>query len=184
VRYFELFDDIEVPGRWHLGEVTSSGIARTDLLRGVPIDVADALTTSITHPGRPLEFCLTSFGIPVASEQLADAITSVAAADVQRLPLRISGCNGYEVLNAMRSVACLDESQSDFMKWVPGDHRADLIGQYRMVIKLVIDPMLVPEDAHTFRVTGWPVALLVSEVVKRVMEERGCLGGKFILVSP
>jgi len=53
-----------------------------------------------------------------------------------------------------------------------------------MVIKLVIDPMLVPEDAHTFRVTGWPVALLVSEVVKRVMEERGCLGGKFILVSP
>jgi hypothetical protein len=35
------------------------------------------------------------------------------------------------VLNAVRVVSCLDEGESEFIKWKAHDHRPDFLGQYR-----------------------------------------------------
>jgi hypothetical protein len=138
------------------------------------------LKGTVSHPGRVLDFTLTSFNVPVVRGRVADAVRGVAGSDVQCLPVDIAGQPGMIALNALRVVRCLDETRSEFIKWTNEDRRADLAGQYRQVTKLVLAHDAVPTDAHFFRVEGWLVALVVSEAVKEAMEGIGCLGAKFI----
>lgn len=184
MKYFELLDDISLLNRWHLGEVTLNDGIEPRLRAGIPFEQTGNLTAPVTRPGRVLDFSLTSFAVPVATRQLAEVVAAVAGPDVQKLPVDIAGQAGMMVLNAVRVIRCLDEGRSEFIKWTKQDHRADLAGQYRQVTKLVLDSRAIPSDAHFFRVEGWLVALIVSEAIKNAMEREGCLGAKFIEVTP
>ncbi|WP_408022408.1 imm11 family protein [Sorangium sp. Soce836] len=177
MRHFQLVDDVSIPQRWHIGEVTADDGWEPPFWAGSAFQGSPIAT--ISRPGIPLDFSLTSFAVPVATRRVAQAIGSVADDDLQRIPLRIHGHVGFEVLNALRVVKCLDESRSEFTKWTERDHRADLAGQYRGVTKLRIEPANVPNDAHFFRIEGWLVALIVSDSVKLAMEQIGCRGAKF-----
>jgi hypothetical protein len=186
VRYFQLVDDVHVPGRWHIGDVSASSEPVPDLLSKQRLATDIALSAPVSHRGRVLEFCLNSFGVPVAKRTLADVIKAEAGTDVQVVPIIIVGNqqhDGFAIPHCLRSVECLDEAKTDFIKWTSKDHRPELAGQYRMVINLAIDPRKVPPDAHFFRVLGWPVALIVSQAVKEVMEKTGCVGAKFDAAS-
>jgi hypothetical protein len=185
VRYFELDDDVHVPGRWHIGDVSASSDPVPDLLstHRLPADIM--LSAPVDHRGRALEFCLTSFGVPVAKRTLADVIKTAAGTDVQVVPIIIFGqpVDRFAIPHCLRTVECLDETRTEFMKWTSEDHRPELAGQYRMVVNLAIDPKKVPADVHFFRVWGWEVALIVSQAVKEVMERTGCLGARFDAVT-
>jgi hypothetical protein len=183
MRYFRLVDDVNIPGRWHVGEITGADGASHEFDAGAAVDVEGALSAGVTHEGRALEFSLTSFAVPVASRALAEAIADVAGRDVQRIALKLGGRAGFEVLNATRSFDCLDETRSEFVEWTAGDHRADLAGQYRMVPRLHVDARRIPADARLFRVARWSIALVVTEDVKAAMERVGCLGAKFLEVT-
>jgi hypothetical protein len=197
-RFFDLMDDVTVPRRWHIGEVLRSDGSEPLLRSGVVFEsehgdqrlrspaaaardsrTRPLLTAELTHPGRPLDFCLTSFAVPVARQTLAEVVAGVVGADVQDIPIRVDNQLGFSVLNALRVVRCLDEDRSEFIKWTERDHRSDLAGKYRMVTQLRLDPRRIPEDAHFFRLKDWEVALIVSEQVKVAMERVGCLGAKF-----
>lgn len=179
-KYFRLLDDVHVAGRWHLGEVLRhDSDLPFELWAGAPVPAEGLFHVQITHSGVALDFSLTSFAVPVANSKLAMAIESVAGGDLQRLPVMIPGHEGFELLNSVRVIRCLDERRSEFVKWTEKDHRADLAGQYRMVTKLRIVAPEVPAGAHFFRVDGWPIALVVSEQVKNSMQIAGCLGAKF-----
>lgn len=182
MRYFELTDDVEVPGRWHLSAVTAPDGSEPSLRTGA-VASATPLTTRASRPGRALAFCLTNFAVPVADSRVVSAFARVADGDVQRLAVSIPGHAGFEVLNVLRVVRCLDEARSEFTKWTTRDHRADLAGEYRMVTRLRLDPRAIPPDAHAFRVEGWLIALIVSEPVKEAMEKAGCLGARFSEVT-
>ncbi len=121
--------------------------------------------------------------MPIARSLLATAIEGVADGDVQRLPLSAGDHDGFEVVNALRVIKCLDEGRSEFMKWTVNDHRADFAGQYRMVTNLKVKSDAIPDGAHVFRMEGWLVALIVSETVKLAMENAGCFGAKFVEVT-
>jgi hypothetical protein len=150
-----------------------------ELWAGTRAPEGASVLAKVSHAGAALDFCLTSFAVPVARRQLGQAIAPIAGRDLQRLPIEISGCAGFEVLNSVRVIKCLDERLSKFTKWTEKDHRADLAGQYRMVTRLKIDLRLLPTSAHFFRLEGWRIALIVSERVKSAMENAGCLGAKF-----
>ena len=182
MRYFDLSDDVAVPGRWHLGEVRRADGTEPRLRAGMPLEPVEPLTVSVTHPGRVLEFSLTSFGIPIASAKLGEQIAALAPGDVQLVPVKIGGQEGMVALNALRLIECVDEAQSIFSKWTERDHRRDLAGQYRQFVRLVLDSKAIPLDAHFFRVKGWKIALIVSEVMKQRMEEAGCFGARFVSV--
>jgi hypothetical protein len=183
MQYFRLTDEVEIPGRWHLGQVFDGDRSRDDFLAGKRLAEPNALSVEISHTGLSLNFCLTSFAVPVAVTALGEAILRCAGSDLQLFTLRILPGLNHDVLNATRSIVCLDEQRSEFMKWLPGDHRPDLVGQYRMVPRLIVDPTRVPADAHFFRIAGWRVALIVSQSVKDAMETQGCFGAKFCSVS-
>jgi hypothetical protein len=183
MKYFELYDVVEIPERWHLGDVLSEDGTEPDLSCGIPYLQQEALRSSMTYGEKALDFCLTSFAVPIGTRRVADAIGKIAGADLQSIPVDIRGAYGMMVLNATRVVRCLDETKSEFIKWTAQDHRSDLAGQYRQVTRLVIDPNRVPPAAHFFRIEGWLVALVVSEAVKSALLEAGCLGAKFVQLT-
>jgi hypothetical protein len=180
--FYRLLDDVQIPGRWHLGETRSPDGDEKWLDGGEPCE-EDEVVVEVTHPGVVLDFSLTSFNAPIATRALALAIASIGGADIQLVRASIAGQVGFDLLNAVRVVSCLDERQSEFIKWKAGDHRSDLIGQYRQVTRLVLDPTRIPPGAHIFRVDGWRVALIVSEKLRSEMERVGCRGARFQPVS-
>lgn len=114
---------------------------------------------------------------------MAQVVFAAAHGDVELVPLSVAGQTGFEVLNALRIVRCVDEARSEFIKWTKDDHRADLAGQYRQITRLRLDTDAIPEDADLFLIESWRVALIVSDVVKDAMEHAGCLGAKFAAVT-
>lgn len=183
-RFYRLMEDMTVSDRWHVGEIESDGDSVSDALwTGRRWTNGQDLHGSVSHAGRQLDFFLTSFAVPIATVRLAGAVAGVAGADLQRIPVLIDNATGYEVLNALRVIKCVDEQRSEFIKWTKDDHRADKAGQYRSVTRLLLDAKLVPEHAQIFRIDGWKVCLIVSEAVKGVMEEVGCFGASFELVT-
>lgn len=182
MRYFKLTDDVEIPGRWHLGLITLQNGSEVSLVSGPAADAASS-TARLSRPGKPLDFCLSSFAVPVVRRGLADAIKAVAPDDVQRLPVEIPGHAGFEVLITLRVIKCLDEHLSEFTKWTVNDHRADLAGQYRMVTRLRVRPEAIPATVNLFRIEGWLIGLIVSEPIKRAMEASGCIGARFVEVG-
>jgi hypothetical protein len=180
MQYFHLRDDVAIHGRWHLSDVLLPDGSEPPLDSGTTIHDRAPLTAIVSHPGRVLEFTLTSFNVPVVTPGLARAVADVAGPDVECLPLRVADQSGLMVLNALRVLRCLDEGRSEFIKWTKLDHRADLAGQYRQVTRLALARDAIPADAHFFRIEGWLVALVVSERVKKAMERVGCFGAQFL----
>jgi hypothetical protein len=180
--YYRLFDDLYIPNRWHLGDIVSPDgddpFLNTNTIYNGPIP----LDCELYKKGCALPFCFTCLGIPVASEEITKAICDIAKHDVQCIPTNISGKCKAMVINVLREVECLDENRSEYMKWTKDDHRSDLAGQYRMITRLIIDPTVIPEDAHMFRVKGW-VAIIVSSDVRAAMEKVGCYGAKYTNVQ-
>src|SRR5262249_27742359 len=98
-RYYRLLDDVAIPKRWHLGSAALADGKEPSLWAGIRFDSSERPVIPVTHPGRVLEFSLTSFAVPVASKELAAAISTVAGTDLQRVPVEIAGQQGMVVLN-------------------------------------------------------------------------------------
>jgi anthranilate phosphoribosyltransferase len=67
------------------------------------------------------------------------------------------------------------------MSWKAEDGRPEKVGEYRYVHGMRIDPTRVG-DARIFRTWGWRIALVVSEDLKRAIEEAGLTGARFVEV--
>jgi hypothetical protein len=184
MRYFDLTDELSIPGRWHLGDVMRGGDSMKVKLESRRPVADGPVDVMVTDKGRSLDFSLTAYNVPIASDRLALAIALVAGADLQRLPAVIGGRRGYEVLHCTHLVDCLDEGRTEFTKWTKDDFRPDKAGEYHIVRGLTVDTDRIPPDAHFFRIAGWAVALIVSEELKAAMEHAGCLGARFADVSP
>src|SRR5262249_40613377 len=78
MRYFRLLDDVHVPGRWHIGDVTATSDLVLDLLSNQRLAADTALFAPVSHRGKALDFCFTSFAVPVAKRKLVDAIKASA----------------------------------------------------------------------------------------------------------
>lgn len=179
-QYFRLVDDIMVPKRWHLGVLALADGTEPRLRAGIRYELTETPSIPVTHEGRVLEFTLTSFAVPIVTPKLARVIAATSGADVQCLPVDIVGHPGMMALNAVRVIRCLDETRSEFIKWTKQDHRADLAGQYRQIMRLVLDRATIPPDVNVFRIWGSLIELVVSDTVKEAMERVGCFGAKFI----
>jgi len=182
MQLFRLLDDMTVVDRWHLGDHTFVGSAPRSMQAGEPLLAEAELSVPVTQPGRPLAYSETAFGLPIACLPLARAISAVSPSDVQFVRLQVRGLrlsSDYAVLNCLQIVECLDEGRSQFIKWGEEDGRPDRLGQYRAVTRLAIAREKVPGNVHFFRIKGWSIALVVSDVVREAMEVAGCEGAVF-----
>src|ERR1700733_13277824 len=116
MHYYRLNEDVEIPNRLHIGKVLRGSSTALDLLNGHPVDQTE-LHTEVTTPGRILDFFLTNFAVPIARKELADVIQRISGECAQLLPITIGSANEFCVINATKTVDCLDEQQSEFIKW-------------------------------------------------------------------
>jgi hypothetical protein len=185
MRYFDLYDDVYVPGRWELGDPKhQQGPAFEDpyaFIDGRPLNVEERLTFPVDRPGKPLDFSLAGIGVtPVISARAVPIFTELAPSDVQLIPIEIEGQpDPYFILNATRLIRCIDDARSaEVLYWLPEDERPEKTGTYRDVYGMRIDPAKVGE-AKVFRTWGWSIVLIVSEDIKDAMERMGVTGAKF-----
>lgn len=182
-RYFKLSDDVYVPGRWELGaplDERGQKIWTWLFRRGEPAEVVGPIRIPLSRPGRPLEFSVAGAAVPIVHQKVAAILAELASDDIQLIPVRLeSQAEGYFILNVLRVVKCIDDAACEEVQyWTPEDGQPDLVGEYRAVAGMRIDPTKVG-DARVFRPWGWPVVLIVSEVIQAAMERAGISGARF-----
>jgi hypothetical protein len=183
-RYFDLSDDMTVPGRWLLGTPTDLQGGELDapwaFTDGTPIPNPGRLKLPVDVPGRALDFSLAALAIPVVHARVASIFAQLAPEDVQTFPVEVSGQpEQFCILVATKLIRCIDERASRHVrKWTPEDGRPEKVGEYRDVRGMRIDPSQVG-DTKVFRPWGWPVVLIVREDIKEALERMGATGMEF-----
>ncbi|RKH87875.1 hypothetical protein D7Y21_17355 [Corallococcus sp. AB045] len=187
-RFFDLFIDAYVPGRWYFKTPThADGRPLEDpwvFTDGVFIPDPGPLHIPLSRPGNPLDFTSAGVGVtPVLSTRAAEVFRTLAPNDVQLFPVQVEGqVEPYFLLVAARTVRCIDEVATEEVQfWRPEDGQPEKVGEYRDIGGLRIDKGKVV-DERVFRLWGWRPALIVDEVLKAALEQTGIVGGKFVEV--
>jgi len=182
-RYFDLFDDVYVPGRWELGApVDDKGqkLWAWIFSEGKLAEIKGYLRVPLYCPGKPLDFSIAGAAVPVVRTNVAALLAAMAPGDVQLIPVEVdSQPEPYFLMNVTRIVKCIDEQAStEVQHWTAEDGEPERVGEYRAVHGMRIDPAKVG-DAKVFRPWGWTVTLIVSEDIKEALEREGVTGVTF-----
>ncbi|MFP2912650.1 imm11 family protein [Pyxidicoccus sp. 3LFB2] len=181
--FFDLFDDVSVPGRWHLGSpVDAEGREADDFgyfTQGHAVKAPGPLRISCTEPGTPLDYSLGGLNVPIVHARVAEVFTRLAPQAVQLLPVEIEGqSEPYFILVVTRRVRCIDESASEIERWTEANGVPEVVGEYMSVRDLHIDKSRVGNE-QIFRLQDWEVVILVSEELKDALERSQATGFKF-----
>ncbi len=183
-RFFRLFDDVYIPGRWHLGSPVDANGKEVDdfgyFTQGQAVKDPGPLRMSYDVPGKPLDYSLGGVSVPVLHPRVAQVFTELAPDDVQLLPVEIEEQpEPYFILVVTRRIQCIDEQASEIERWTVEDGVPEMVGQYRFVSKLRIDKSRIG-NAHVFRPEGWEIVILVSEDIRAALERIQATGVKFL----
>jgi hypothetical protein len=182
--YYELEEDLYIQGRWQLdGPIDDEQRDERDFRQGRRVELRGSLRAPIITQGIALDFTQTVGVVPILSGRIANAIRDIIKDHTQLFPVQIDGHHGFEVLNVTRLVHCVDEERSDFLKWKEEDKRPDLLGHYRMIRRLRLDPARIPQTLHVFRIMGWELPLIVSQAFVDAILPLNPIGPKLELVT-
>jgi hypothetical protein len=134
----------------------------------------------ISSPGPRSDLNITCFNTIVVSERVAASIDTAAHSEIQLIPVRIEGDpDSWQILNPLTIVDCIDYQRSIITDFYP-DAFEDVTraGKPRGILRLTIHPQSIG-DNHIFRVKNWTVAVIVSELIKGVLEEEWAIGLRF-----
>ncbi|WNG20589.1 imm11 family protein [Cystobacter fuscus] len=173
MRYFTLLTGPASRQCWRLAEpVDAQGHKLGNpyiFTDGKPVSVEGRLKVAVTTAGKPLDFSLAgASNTPIVSERLAKLLAQGAPDDVQLLPVDVEGqSEPHSILVATRTVRCIDDPNCVEVKhWTPKDGYELVVGQYKAIQGLRIDPTKVGQP-QVFRPWGWTVALIVSENIQQ-----------------
>jgi len=187
MKYYRLRDDINVPGRWYLGDIMH---VDNWLYRNPPIDFMESSmsTMKLYKDGDEIDFTLTErYSVPIVSEDFVFALAGIEEVDqpfrgVIFNEVSIVGKSSFKKYFTMAietQVDCIDESRSEFKKFEVNDPvRPDLAGEYSAFYKLVLNSDKI-KNVHLFRLKKYLSAIIVSGEVKSRLELSGITGVVF-----
>ncbi|HYO55149.1 imm11 family protein [Archangium sp.] len=184
MRYHELFFDSRIRDQWVLADPIDEHGEELDpwqFFSGHPIELAGTPRISLAAPGRALDFSFTTLSIPVAHGRIVSIFERLGLQQqIQFLPVEVADQKEpYFIANVLRIIHCIDDARCERVEyWRPEDRAPDRVGDYRLVKGLRIDPYQAG-DADIFRPRGWSSVLLVSERLKRALEDRQVGGIRF-----
>ncbi len=148
----------------------------------------DDITVDIVDKGLATDFNLANFNIPIVSKRLGDVVESVAKNQIQRIPISIGDDRGWEILNILNLVECLDYERSviDYHAEIPSDpaivETLKNSGKPRGVRLLRIDGRKAC-GFHIFRISDWTIPIIVSAALKNALEDAGVTGLSYRSIS-
>ena len=182
MKYYRLSDDVESMGRWFLkGPTDTMGrLVDADLLsQGKRTDGFELLRYSLRRQGKPLALTFADFDVLVGNAQSTNALCDISPKGVQIIHTEIETSEdilkNYYVINITDTVRCMDETNSDIVRWTASDGRPEKIGHYRMVTHLSIIGSLAAGH-HIFRLAGWEVAVIIDDKTKNILQEQQTTG--------
>jgi hypothetical protein len=185
-RFYELVADPKATSRWFLKSPLASDGSEIDprtFTKGEPVDALDGLSLPIRRGGTVVDVNFCDFDMIVAPSTLGDALESEIGVQMQRIPISVAGHDHvYEIWNLCSLVDCIDESRSIFTKWTDADGRPDKIGDYRMFVSLRINGASA-SGRDIFRLSRWPITVVVSEKVKDILERASATGISFVRID-
>ncbi|QSQ12363.1 imm11 family protein [Myxococcus landrumensis] len=144
------------------------------------------IKAQVYHPGRKRTFMFAGVeGTPIVSQEIANALRTLAPADVQLFPVTVEGdAEPYFVVNAIKVIDCIHEEHCEEVQHYGADADTfpEYAGEYRWIYGLRIDPAKT-EGAQIFRLKKFKNALIVSEEIKTALEHIGNLGVSFERVT-
>ncbi|NMO16617.1 hypothetical protein HPC49_21625 [Pyxidicoccus fallax] len=184
-RYFDLKIDVDVKGRWYLGDpMDLSGREIDDIwqfIDGRKVEDPGPLRIPLYRPGRPLDIEFAGAGqAPILSSRAAAVFRELAADDVQLFPAEVEGqSEAFYLLNVARTARCIDDAACEEARlYTAADDAPDKIGRYHVVSGLRIDKSKVRYE-RVFRLWGWSSPIIVDESIKAALEQVGIVGGRF-----
>lgn len=185
-QYYQLLDDMRLPGRWLLGsplDERKNEIDPWQFKDGALLELECVPWFPLDVPGSPLDFSWAAFSIPVVHERFAKLFERLHVDGAQFIPVQVEDHPGnWYILNALRTIHCIDDARcGEVQYWKPEDNRPDKLGEYRAVYAMRIDSTKVG-DVRIFRPWGWRVALIVAEDIKQAIEAEGLSGARFVEV--
>jgi hypothetical protein len=164
-----------------------SGSFSTELGDDISFDDGEKIPFSITKAiyklTDPLQGDLTDHlsidEIPglVFSDRLCQLFHNMMITNLQYFPLTIINaskdevCEGYNIVNILGVVDCVDRVASDLEYFDSGD--------IEFVNKLVLDETKIPSELDIFRLAGRTTMVIVSQVVKDAIIGAGMTGCVF-----
>ena len=180
MKYFRVEDSFDIRNRWYLGDPWADEIELDARLftkcKGYPDK--DVLDVPVEKGINPLDFTLGSFDMPVVKTNIGQMIESLAAADVQRIPVRIGRFDEYEILNVLTLRNAIDEELSEISRWEEKDGRPEKVGKYFAIGELVLREKQI-NHAKIFRLKDWELPLIVCETIKLNLERLNTTGISF-----
>ncbi|MHA7627741.1 imm11 family protein [Corallococcus sp. M7] len=152
---------------------------------GHPLPDPGPIKARVRSPGPKRAFVFAGVErTPVVSEAVANVFRLHAPGDVQLFPVRVEGeADGYLVVNAARTVDCIDEAKCrEGQHYAEDDPFPEYAGEYRWINGLRIDPART-DGAHVLRPKRFRTAFIVSEEIKEALEQVGNLGVVFERVT-
>jgi hypothetical protein len=188
MKYYQIRGDAGGPDCWHLTSPTDANgrlLEDWEFSMSRHVEVATPLTITISiysFGPRPLDWSFSTFDMPVVAKKVGNAVKEFACDTIELFPAKVTGhLADYYILNTLACPKCLDESRSEFLRWLPEDNRPDKEGKYKQVTKLFIKPEAV-EGLHIFRIWGWEF-VIISEILKQKLDELKVTGVSYKLVT-
>lgn len=186
MKYYRLIDDINYFQRWYLGDIieVEDNWQFTDGRYLDEYTTTDQLHVSIKQDGKPMDYTTTeAYNVPIVSGRIKAQLSQFDG--LQFIPVRIEGKEvdfGYFIMIVTNRKSFVNEDLSEFGKFVENDPvRPDKAGYYSWFTKLILDREKVNGE-DVFRIEKAETYLIISEKVKKAMEDIKATGIKFIEV--
>lgn len=141
----------------------------------------------VSYNGYPRAFNIATLNIPIVSKRFGDVISILCDGYIQRIPVVIENHADWEILKILHCVECLDYKRSS-IDYYPADlsdpwiaMNPEKAGCPRGVRNLRVEHKQCAGKV-VFRIRKWEVPIIVSESLKRLIEQEGLTGVKFIQV--
>lgn len=180
--FYRLLADPKAVKRWYLKaplDASGNELDARVFTQGLRYLGALPLMIPLRRYGDLVDFNFGDFDMVVTPAKINAEIERQLGPQVQRISVEIeSGNKDFEILNVLDVVRCIDKQSSEFTIWTENDGRPDKTGQFRMITQLRIDANAA-EGHCLFRIAEWPITLIASEDIKKILESNVTTGVAF-----
>jgi len=175
--YFELFCDLRAPDRrWYLNGPwgVDGRLLDEAFTSGRKYEGPAPVTCAIGTAGPALELTMTEELVPILNDRAAAIFSAHIGKDAQLVQARVSGFDTtLWAVNVLAIADCIDDAKcKEVTRWTAADGNPSLIGKYRKIEGLQIDPARVG-GRSIFRPNGWELSVIVNDSLAGALKNAG-----------